>query len=47
LEADVRHYQDRAMRAEKWLLRVYKEIEEKFFTQNAAPNAGQAVHRDR
>jgi hypothetical protein len=47
LEADVRHYQDRAMRAEKWLLRVYKEIEEKFFTQNAAPNSGQAAHRDR
>src|SRR5262245_21184319 len=31
LEADIRHYHDRAQRAEKWLVRIYKDIEEKFF----------------
>jgi hypothetical protein len=31
LEAEVRHYADRAARAEEWLLRVYTEIEDKFF----------------
>jgi predicted nucleic acid-binding Zn-ribbon protein len=31
LEADIRHYHDRAQRAEKWLARIYKDIEEKFF----------------
>jgi hypothetical protein len=45
LEAEVRHYQDRAFRAEKWLLRVYKEIEDKFFSQNAAANPGQTAQR--
>jgi hypothetical protein len=45
LEAEVRHYQDRAFRAEKWLLRVYKEIEDKFFSQNSAPNPGQTAQR--
>ena len=34
LEADLRHYQDRAFRAEKWLLRIYKEIQAKFFDQD-------------
>src|SRR5215470_9188964 len=31
LEGDARHYHDRAQRAEKWLTRIYKEVEEKFF----------------
>jgi hypothetical protein len=43
LEADVQHYQDRAFRAEKWLLRVYKEIEDKFFKQKIAPKTGQTA----
>jgi len=33
LESDIRHYHDRAQRAEKWLARIYKDIEEKFFDQ--------------
>jgi hypothetical protein len=33
------------MRAEKWLLRVYKEIEDKFFNPNAAQNPGQVAPR--
>ena len=35
LEADLRHYQDRAARAEKWLDRVHKEVEQKFFRPNS------------
>jgi hypothetical protein len=31
LEADVRHYQDRADRAEKWLHQISLEIEQTFF----------------
>lgn len=31
LEADVQHFHDRAQRAEKWLVCIYKDIEEKFF----------------
>jgi len=45
LEAEVQHYRDRAFRAEKWLLQVYKEIEKKFFNQNSAGNSGQAAPR--
>jgi DNA repair ATPase RecN len=30
LKADVRHYQDRASRAEKWLQQISSEIEQKF-----------------
>jgi len=35
LEGDARHYHDRAQRAEKWLTRIYKDIEEKFFERKA------------
>ena len=31
LEADVRHYRDRADRAEKWLYQIAQEIEQRFF----------------
>jgi hypothetical protein len=31
LEADVRHYRDRADRAEKWLYQIALEIEQRFF----------------
>ena len=30
LESDTNHFHDRAQRAEKWLARIYKDIEEKF-----------------
>jgi hypothetical protein len=30
LEAEVRHYQDRAGRAEQWIVRISREIESKF-----------------
>src|SRR4051812_36967207 len=35
LELEVRHYQERAVRAEEWLLRVQHEIQNNFFKQNA------------
>ena len=44
LEADVQAYQDRAFRAEKWLLRVHKEIEDKFF-EDKRENAPRSAQR--
>ena len=38
LESELRHYHDRATRAEKWLARVHHEIEEKFFGPSPGPN---------
>jgi hypothetical protein len=47
LEAQVRHYQDRADRAEKWLYQISVEIEQKFFgiddPRVSQPPAPQAV----
>jgi hypothetical protein len=31
LELEMRHFQDRAQRAEQWLVRIYDDIEQKFF----------------
>jgi hypothetical protein len=45
LEGDIRYYQERASRAEKWLLRIQQEIEEKFFREN--PGAKQGSDRMR
>jgi hypothetical protein len=39
LQADARHYQVRATQAEKWLLRVHSEIEERFFGPEVAPRS--------
>ena len=36
LEAEISQYRDRAIRAEDWLLRVSKEIEEQFFSDGGA-----------
>jgi hypothetical protein len=38
LEGDIRHYQDRAIRAEKWMNRIHSEIEERFFKNGAIPD---------
>jgi len=38
LEGQIRHYQDRADRAEKWMHRIHSEIEDRFFNESAAPN---------
>ena len=37
LETELRHYQQRAARAEEWLMRVRNEIQNNFFSQNAGP----------
>jgi hypothetical protein len=37
LEGDIRHYQERAARAEKWMHRIHSEIEDRFFKNGAAP----------
>ena len=44
LEAEVQAYQGRAFRAEKWLLRVHKEIEDKFF-EDKRENAPRSAQR--
>ena len=41
LQLEMRHYQDRAQRAEQWLVRIYADIEQKFF-EKAPPAAEQA-----
>lgn len=38
LEGDVRHYQERAARAEKWMNRIHSEIEDRFFKDGGNPN---------
>jgi exonuclease VII small subunit len=41
LESDTNHFHDRAQRAEKWLARIYKDIEDKFFN----PQSGRFEQR--
>jgi hypothetical protein len=43
LQAQVEHFQDRALRAESWMVRIFKEIEEKFLAQK--PHQEQAARR--
>jgi hypothetical protein len=47
LEMDVQHYQVRATQAEKWLLRVHKEIEERFFGSEVPPRSAQPASSQR
>src|SRR5258705_11403089 len=44
LELETRHYEDRAQRAEKWLIRIYNDIEERFF-DNKVQGSGQTPQR--
>jgi hypothetical protein len=41
LEGDCRHYQERVVRAEKWMHRIHSEIEDRFFKGNGAASNGQ------
>ena len=43
-EAQANQFRDRAARAEEWLLRIYHEVEKKFF-QDKDPTPGQALRR--
>src|SRR5262245_32119325 len=45
LENDIRHYHERALRSERWLARIYKEIEEKFFETGPAERQQQEAAR--
>jgi hypothetical protein len=40
LEGDIRHYQDRAARAEKWMHRIHSEIEDRFFKDGGGGGGG-------
>jgi hypothetical protein len=44
LETDIRYYQERAVRAEKWMLRIQQEIEEKFFRDHNGSSNGANGH---
>ena len=46
LEGNLRYHKERAARAEKWLLQISQEIEERFFASDA-PNSQQAPNRRR
>jgi hypothetical protein len=39
LEGEIRHYQERAARAEKWMHRIHSEIEDRFFKDDPVANA--------
>jgi len=41
LESESRQWQVRATQAEKWLVRIHQEIEDRFFGPEAAPRAQQ------
>ena len=46
LEGEIRHYQERAAHAEKWMYRIHQEIEDRFFKEGpAAPNSNAAPRR--
>jgi hypothetical protein len=45
LEGEIRHYQDRAARAEKWMYRIHQEIEDRFFKENPAAPSNNAAPR--
>ena len=46
LDGEIRFYQDRAARAEKWMYRIHAEIEDRFFKESAsAPNGNGAPRR--
>ena len=40
LEGDIRHYQERAARAEKWMHRIHSEIEDRFFKDGGGGGGG-------
>jgi hypothetical protein len=44
LEGDVRYYQDRATRAEKWMQRIQGEIEDRFFRNGGGNGQGANGH---
>jgi hypothetical protein len=45
LEADLQHFQDRALRAENWLRRISQEIENRFFEKEGSAPQGDFQRR--
>jgi chromosome segregation ATPase len=45
LEAEVQHYQEKCERAERWLHKVYTEIEDRFLQQDGRRGATSAPQR--
>jgi hypothetical protein len=45
LQSQVEHFQDRALKAENWMLRIYKEIEDKFLAQREHGQQEQQYYR--
>jgi hypothetical protein len=45
LEADLQHFQDRALRAENWLRRISQEIENRFFEKKGSAPQGDFQRR--
>jgi hypothetical protein len=45
LQSQVEHFQDRALKAENWMLRIYKEIEERFLAEREGARQEQQYRR--
>ncbi len=45
LQSQLEHFQERALRAENWMVRIYKEIEDKFLGQRPMHHPEQQARR--
>ena len=45
LQSQIEHFQERALKAENWMLRIYKEIEEKFLAERENARQDQQNYR--
>ena len=45
LQSQIEHFQERALKAENWMLRIYKEIEEKFLAERENGRQDQQSYR--
>jgi hypothetical protein len=45
LQSQLEHFQDRALKAENWMLRIYKEIEERLLGERAGARTEQQQYR--
>ena len=44
LQSQIEHFQERALKAENWMLRIYKEIEERFLAERENGRQEQQQH---
>jgi hypothetical protein len=45
LQSQIEHFQERALKAENWMLRIYKEIEERFLSERDGGRQEQQYRR--